>query len=60
MPESEKSKRLPDFSGNGIAIWINKTDRDGKKLEQPYASIQLFGKKGITVYAWPPREEKKE
>ena len=48
-----KAGSPPDFSGDGVAVWVNET-KDGK----PYLSIQLLGKNGIKVNAF--EVEKKE
>ena len=43
--ESKKPKgNPPDFSGDGLAIWVNK-DKNGEN----YLTIQLFGKNGVRV-----------
>lgn len=42
-----KSGNPPEFSGDGVAVWVNET-KDGK----PYLSIQLLGKNGIKVNAF--------
>lgn len=38
----------PDYAGEGIAVWINKA-KDGTV----YATVQLFGSKGIRVNCFP-------
>ena len=48
--KENKVSRRPDFTGNGVAVWIN-TDKNG----QPYAAVKLFNK--VTVSAFPPRAE---
>lgn len=49
----QKAGSPPDFSGDGIAIWVNET-KEGK----PYLSIQLFGKNGIKVNAFKVESKK--
>ncbi len=34
----------PKFRGDGIAVWVNKTDEG-----EQYLSVKLFGKYGITI-----------
>lgn len=46
--------RPPDFSGNGVAVWINKTN-EGEDM----ASVQLFGKGGIQVNCFKYKEKVK-
>ena len=43
----KKPGQKPDFSGDGVAVWIN-IDRNGIQ----YLSIQLLGKNGIKVNAF--------
>lgn len=44
--------KLPDYAGEGVAVWINKT-KDG----QVYATVQLFGPKGVRVNCFPPTRD---
>jgi hypothetical protein len=44
MEEKEKIGRPPDFIGQGVSIWINKTSEG-----RTYAAVQIFGRYGIRV-----------
>ena len=56
--ESEKQKAgsPPNFKGDGMAVWVNKTVKS-----ETYLSVQLFGKNGVKVncfkYTGKPKEE---
>jgi hypothetical protein len=42
----------PDYEGDGISVWINKA-KDGTI----YATVQLFGPKGVRVNCFPPTDK---
>lgn len=41
----------PNWVGDGVAVWLN-TDKNGDQ----YATVQLFGKNGLRVNCFKPRE----
>ena len=53
MEEEKKTGRKPDFTGNGIAVWVNVDEKTKKK----YLSINLVGHG--TVYARMREDDEK-
>jgi len=55
MTEENFVPKAPDFTGDGVAVWV-RPDKNGKD----YLAIQLLGKKGIKVVAFKnePKEKK--
>lgn len=54
MVENKEKGRKPDFSNDGVAVWINK-DKNQKK----YLSIKLVGHTAVNAFKNEPREEPK-
>lgn len=42
--------RVPDFRGDGCAVWVNK-DKNGKK----YLSIKVLGSIKLNAFAYEPK-----
>jgi len=54
MTDVIKTGRKPNFTGNGVAVWVNKT-KDG----QQYLSISLFGGEvKLAAFKYKPLESK--
>lgn len=54
MEQENKSGRSPDFSGDGVAVWVNQ-DKNGK----PYVSVRLVGHNVINAFKNEPKSEDK-
>ena len=52
---SEKTGKLPAYTGDGVAVWIN-VDKNGKK----YLSIKLVGHTPVNAFKNEPKPKKTE
>ena len=50
---SEKTGKIPEFTGDGVAVWIN-VDKNGKK----YLSIKLVGHTPVNAFKNEPKPKK--
>ena len=53
MNNENKNGRVPDYSNDGIAVWVNQT-KDGK----PYLSVKLVGHNVVNAFKQEPKVEK--
>ena len=51
----EQKGRKPDFSGDGVAVWVNQT-----KDKKPYLSIKILNGINVNAFKYEPKEKKVE
>lgn len=54
MENKKFESRNPDFTGNGVGVWVNE-DKDGKK----YLTIKLAGHNAVTAFKNEPKPKPK-
>lgn len=51
MTQENKQGDKPQYTGDGVAVWIN-TDKNGKQ----YLSIKLAGHNTVNAFKYVPKE----